>query len=40
MVDVHSPEGRLTLRACKWPDQLERSRRLEAAIGIARGVSY
>ena len=39
-VDVHSPEGRLTLLACTWPDQLERIRRLEAAIGIARGVSY
>jgi hypothetical protein len=39
-VDVHSPEGRLTLLACTWPDQLERIRRLEAAIGIARSVSY
>jgi hypothetical protein len=39
-VDAHSPEGRLTLLACTWPDQLERIRLLEAAIGIARGVSY
>ena len=39
-VDVHSPEGRLTLLACTWPDQLERIRRLEAAIGIARSLSY
>lgn len=39
-VDVHSPEGRLTLLACTWPDQLERIRRLEAAIRIARSGSY
>jgi hypothetical protein len=39
-VDVHSPEGRLTLLACTWPDQLERIRRLEAGIGIARCLSY
>jgi len=39
-VDVHSSEGRLTLLACTWPDQLERIRRLEAAIEIARSVSY
>jgi hypothetical protein len=39
-VDVHSPEGRLTLLACTWPDQLDRIRRLEAAMAIARGVSY
>jgi hypothetical protein len=39
-VDVDSPEGRLTLLACTWPDQLERIRRLEAAIGIARTVPY
>jgi hypothetical protein len=39
-VDVHSPEGRLTLLACTWPDQLERIRQLDAAIGIARSVSY
>jgi hypothetical protein len=39
-VDVHSSEGRLTLLACTWPDQLERIRHLEAAIGIARSVSY
>src|SRR5579872_2743871 len=32
--DVHSSEGRLTLLACTWPDQLERIQRLEAAIGI------
>jgi hypothetical protein len=25
-VDVHSSEGRLTLLACTWPDQLERIR--------------
>ena len=39
-VNVHSPEGRLTLLACTWPDRLARIRRLEAAIGIARRVSY
>jgi hypothetical protein len=39
-VDVHSSEGRLTLLACTWPDQLERIRRLEAAIEVARGVGY
>jgi hypothetical protein len=39
-VDVYSSEGRLTLLACTWPDQLQRIRRLEAAIGIARAVSY
>jgi hypothetical protein len=39
-VDVHSPEGRLTLLACTWPDQLERIRQLEAAIGIARTLPY
>lgn len=39
-VDVHSPEGRLTLLACTLPDQLERIRLLEAAVAIARGVSY
>jgi hypothetical protein len=33
-VDAHSPEGRLTLLACTWPDQLERIRRLEAASGL------
>jgi hypothetical protein len=39
-LDVHSPEDRLTLLACTWPDQLERIRRLEAAIEIARNVCY
>ncbi len=38
-VDLHSPEGRLTLLACTWPDQLERIRMLQAAIAIARGMS-
>jgi hypothetical protein len=39
-LDVHNPEDRLTLLACTWPDQLERIRRLEAAIEIARKMSY
>lgn len=39
-IDAHSAEGRMTLLACTWPDQLERFRRLEAAIRIARSVSY
>jgi hypothetical protein len=39
-IHVHESEGRLTLLAYAWPDQLDRIRRLEAAIGIARGTSY
>ncbi len=37
-VDATTPEGRLTLLSYVWPDQLERVRRLEAAIGVARRV--
>jgi hypothetical protein len=39
-VDLHSPQGQMTLRACVWADQVERIRRLEAAVGIAARVSY
>src|SRR5690606_39056362 len=34
-VDVAAPEGRLTLRAYLWPDQVERAARLEAALAVA-----
>jgi hypothetical protein len=39
-VDARSAEGRLTLLSYTWPDQVDRIRRLETAIEIARGVSY
>lgn len=34
-IDVTSEEGRLTLRAYLWPDQVERAARLEAAFSVA-----
>jgi hypothetical protein len=34
-VDVTTEEGRLTLRAYLWPDQVERAARLEAAFSVA-----
>lgn len=37
-VDATTPEGRLTLMSYVWPDQMERFRRLEAAIDVARRV--
>jgi hypothetical protein len=39
-VDVRTAEGRMTLRANTWADQLDRMRRLEAAMGIASTVPY
>jgi hypothetical protein len=37
-IDVEDASGRLTLAAYLWPDQLDRIRRLDAAIEIARSV--
>ena len=37
-VDATTDEGRLTLRSFVWPDQLERFRRLDGAIEVARRV--
>jgi hypothetical protein len=37
-VDINSDSGRLTLLSYTWPDQLDRIRRLQAAIEIARSV--
>jgi hypothetical protein len=37
-VDITSDEGRVTLLSYIWPDQMDRLRRLEAAIEIARAV--
>jgi hypothetical protein len=34
-IDVTTEEGRLTLRAYLWPDQVERAARLEAAFSVA-----
>jgi hypothetical protein len=34
-IDPTSDEGKLTLRAWLWPDQVERRARLDAALGIA-----
>jgi hypothetical protein len=34
-IDVGSDDGRLTLRAYLWPDQVERRERLEAAFAVA-----
>jgi hypothetical protein len=39
-VDARKPEGRLTLLAYTWPDHVDRIRRLDTAISIARTVSY
>jgi hypothetical protein len=39
-VDLHDPEGRLTLRAFTWADRVERLERLQAAIGIALDTPY
>jgi len=39
-VDVHTGEGRLILLSCTWPDQPERVRRLDSAIGVARETNY
>ncbi len=37
-IDATTPEGRLTLRTFVWPDLVERLRRLDAAIAVARRV--
>lgn len=37
-IDVGTPEGRTTLRAYLWPDQVERRARLEAAFAVAAAV--
>lgn len=37
-IDATTPEGRLTLQAFVWPDLVERFRRLDAAIEVARRV--
>ncbi len=37
-IDATTPEGRLTLRAFVWPDLVDRLRRLDAAIEVARRV--
>lgn len=37
-LDATTPEGRATLMSYVWPDQVERLRRLDAAIEIARRV--
>ena len=37
-VDINTDSGRLTLLSYTWPDQLDRIRRLEAAIEIGRAV--
>jgi hypothetical protein len=37
-IDVTTDEGRLTLRAYLWPDQVERRARLDAACAVAAGV--
>jgi len=37
-LDATTPEGHLTLMSYVWPDQVERFRRLEAAIEVARRV--
>jgi hypothetical protein len=39
-VDARSAEGRLTLLSYVWPDHVDRIRKLETAIEIARGVPY
>ena len=39
-VDANTAEGRLTLLACTWPDQTHRIRLLEAAIAVAREMTY
>ena len=39
-VDARSPEGRLTLLSYTWPDHVDRIRRLETALEIARTVPY
>src|ERR1700683_2961520 len=36
-VDISNESGRLTLLSYTWPDQIDRIRRLDAAIKIARG---
>ncbi len=37
-LDVTSDDGRLTLRAYLWPDQVERAARLDAACALAAGL--
>jgi hypothetical protein len=39
-VDVRTPEGRLSLLSFTWPDHVERIRRLDTAIAIARSTTY